>query len=430
MINLKEYRQHPHKFQQWAKDKWVEIDRQRFDQLDEYIKTHTQQMEELLAQRNTLSKQIEQALKNKEDAQAHIQQVKEIKERVETLQAQINEAQQEFQHILLHIPLPALDDVPVGASDQENVVIEEVGTKPTFDFTPRPHREILEEAGLLDQERAVKLSGSRFQILRWSLARLEFALMQWAVDKLTSKWFTFTVVPQLVKDEALVTTGFLPNDAMNIYRVNPAAPTPQQEREEDDLYLIGTAEVALVSQHNNETFSPEELPRRYVGFSSCFRREAGTYGKDTKGLIRLHQFEKVEMVSFVDPQDSVKEHEMLLEIEEEIFQDLGIPYQKLLICTGDLGGPAAKKYDLEAWFPGIGKYVEVTSTSNTQDFQTRRGNIKYTTDGKNEFVHSLNGTAVALGRALAAIVENYQQADGTVAIPDVLRPYMQNASTL
>ncbi|USN54779.1 MAG: hypothetical protein H6765_10005 [Candidatus Peribacteria bacterium] len=181
----------------------------------------------------------------------------------------------------------------------------------------------------------------------------------------------------MVRADALVTTGFLPNDATNIYRVNPKCAIEQTEREEDDLWLIGTAEVALISQHMDETLDIEELPLRYVGYSSCYRREAGTYGKDTKGLIRLHQFEKVEMVSFVRPQDSAKEHEYIRQLEEEIFTELGIPYQRIDICTGDLGAPAAKKYDLEAWFPGLDKYVEVTSTSNTTDFQTRRGNIKY-----------------------------------------------------
>ncbi|MBP7848380.1 hypothetical protein KA013_04185 [Patescibacteria group bacterium] len=210
---------------------------------------------------------------------------------------------------------------------------------------------------------------------------------------------------------------------MNLYRVNPKSSTEQKEREEDDLWLIGTAEVALVAQHAQETFNAADLPRRYVGFSSCFRREAGTYGKDAKGLIRVHQFEKVEMVSFVMPQDSEKEHEFIRQIEEEIFTDLGLAFHRLMICTGDLGAPAAKKYDLEAWFPGQNAYKEVTSTSNTTDFQTRRGQISYKDGNEKGYVHSLNGTAVALGRALACIVETYQTAEGNIRIPEVLIPF-------
>lgn len=323
-------------------------------------------------------------------------------------------------------------------------------------------------------------------------------------------------MPQLVKEDAMYITGFLPNDAMNLYRVNPASghekqkervdkfsqivkkmddvfrsdvrnkslqdlvdadndfassdlkrwfdkynndflsenesstdPLPLDQctynllqawhsnsqneyahrmintpREEDDLWLIGTSEVPLVAQHMNEILDVSELPLRYCGFSSCYRREAGTYGKDTKGLIRVHQFEKVEMVSFCKPEDSVREHEHLREVEEEIFTELGIHFQRLLICSGDLGAPAAKKYDLEAWFPGMGVYKEVTSTSNTTDFQTRRGNIKFKDGERKEFVHSLNGTALALGRALAAIVETYQTKEGDIVVPEVLRKRM------
>jgi seryl-tRNA synthetase len=219
-------------------------------------------------------------------------------------------------------------------------------------------------------------------------------------------------------------TGFFPNDKNNVYTVNPKAPHTQELREEDDLYLIGTAEVPLVAQHSDEVLEADILPLRYVGYSSCYRREAGTYGKDTKGLIRLHQFEKVEMVTFVKPEDSIKEHEFLAAIEEEIFTDLGLHFHKLHICTGDLGAPAARKYDLEAWFPAQEAYREVTSTSNTTDFQTRRANIKYKDGQTRDFVHSLNGTAIAMSRAIACIIETYQTAEGDVIIPEVLRPFM------
>jgi seryl-tRNA synthetase len=430
MINIKDYRLNPQKYQIGAQQKWVTIDWPAFEALDAELKMQTSALETLLARRNSLSKDIEHALSAKNDPQPLIQEVKILKQSIESLQRVVDELRQKFDGYLYQIPVPALSEVPVGQSDQENVVVSTVWDKPLFTFTPRPHREILDDVWLLDQERAVKLSWSRFQIMKGQLARLELALVQWAVDLLTDKWFTFVMVPQLVKEDALRTTGFLPNDAMNIYRVNPAAPHPQDVWEEDDLYLIGTAEVALVSQHMHETFTSDQLPRRYVWFSSCYRREAGTYWKDTKWLIRVHQFEKVEMVSFVHPDDSHKEHEFLVALEEEVFQALRIPYQKLLICTWDLGAPAAKKYDLEAWFPWIGRYIEVTSTSNTLDFQTRRGEIKVATDSWPIYAHALNGTAVALGRALAAIVENYQQEDGTVLIPEVLRPYMRQQTHL
>lgn len=424
MIDLKAYRANPALYHKGAADKQHTIDRARFDELDAECKKLNTSIELLNNERNTLSKEIEQTKKSWGDATNSMDRVKQLKQELEGFEASYATLYAEFNHMWLSIPGPASADVPVGKSDAENVVMKYVGEKPTFDFTPKPHWEILEAKGMLDQERAVKLSGSRFQIIRRDFARLEFALIQWAVDKLSAKGFIFTIVPNLVKADAMVTTGFLPNDASNLYRVNPKSPTPQTEWEEDDLYLIGTAEVALVSQHMNEVLSAEELPLRYVWFSACFRRESGTYGKDTKGLIRVHQFEKVEMVTFVRPEDAVKEHELLVSIEEEIFQELGIPYQKLLICTGDLGGPAAKKYDLEAWFPGIDTYKEVTSTSNTTDYQTRRGNIKFKDGDARDFVYSLNGTAVALGRALAAIVENYQTKEGNIRIPKVLQSYM------
>ncbi len=423
MIDLKEYRTNPQRYIKGATDKGHTIDWAKFDLLDDQVRTLKQKVEELKAQRNTFTEEVDALRKEGKSFDHLIEKVKWFKEEIQQLDAQIEQSQKEFDAMVLMIPSPAADDVPVGASDAENVVLADVGTKAVFDFEPKPHREILEAKWYLDSERAVKLSGSRFQIMRGDFALLEIALVQWVVQKLSKKGFEFTLVPQLVREEAMMITWFLPNDAMNLYRVNPKSSTEQKEREEDDLWLIGTAEVALVAQHAQETFNAADLPRRYVGFSSCFRREAGTYGKDAKGLIRVHQFEKVEMVSFVMPQDSEKEHEFIRQIEEEIFTDLGLAFHRLMICTGDLGAPAAKKYDLEAWFPGQNAYKEVTSTSNTTDFQTRRGQISYKDGNEKGYVHSLNGTAVALGRALACIVETYQTAEGNIRIPEVLIPF-------
>lgn len=423
MIDLKDYRKNKVKYQQGATDKWHTIDWSAFDILDDDLRKAKFALDEANANRNELTKQIQVLQKSGGDFKAVIAQVQALKETIAILEVDFKSKDQAFTDIVLTVPSPALPEVPVG-SEHDNQVIKYMGDKAAFDFEPKPHWEILEAKWRLDQERAVKLSGSRFQIMRGPLAELQLAISAWATQKLIKKWFDLTLIPQLVKWDALYGTGYLPNDSTNLYRVNPKTDTDQTHWEEDDLRLIGTAEVALVSQHMNETLSVDELPLRYVWYSSCYRREAGTYGKDTKGLIRLHQFEKVEMVSFVKPEDAEKEHELLFAIENEIFTELGLHYQQILIATGDLGAPAAKKYDLEAWFPWLEKYVEVTSTSNTTDFQTRRWNIKVK-DGKQKYyAFSLNGTAVALSRALACIVETYQTADGNIRVPPCLIPFM------
>jgi len=422
MIDLKQLRENPQKYIDGATNKGVKLDRDAFLDLDKSVRALQASVDELKAKKNKLSQEVSQSEKGSDAFQALVAQVQEIKWSLTELEGEYDEKHAAFLKLLYQIPNPAFDEVKVAASDDENYVLEEVWTKPNFDFEPKPHRELLEAKGLIDQERAVKLSWARFQIIRGQFAQLQFALMNRVMTKLVNKWFNLTLVPQLVKEDALFATWYLPNDSTNLYRVNPKLDWHEQsEREEDDLWLIWTAEVPLISQHAGETFESDQLPLRYVWFSSCFRREAWSYGKDTKWLIRLHQFDKVEMVSFVQGEDAAKEHELLREIEEEIFSELWIPFVRLWIVTGDLGAPAAKKYDLEARFPGIWSYKEVTSTSNTTDFQTRRANIKVsTTDGK-EFAHSLNGTAVALWRALAAIVENYQTADGDIMVPEVLK---------
>lgn len=508
MIDLKAYRADKQKYIDGAKNKGVRVDRDAVDALDATTKDLKQQLDDLAARRNHLSAQVQELQKAGGDFSAVVAEVKTIKEQFATIESTYNEQFAVFEKILATIPNPPMPEVIIWKDDSENQVAEYVGTKKEFSFTPKPHWELLEAKGYLDSERAVKISGSRFVMLKGKAAQLEFAMIQRAIEKLSNKWFIFTIVPQLVREQAMYTTGFLPNDASNLYRVNPkwrayseyedtlidikkemdkyakretqwysvedlinvvwedkdiikkflmynkkrhggdgqefwlslkectyelidrwiadlvTYQSNDNQREEDDLWLIWTSEVPLVSQHIDEVLDADQLPLRYCGFSSCYRREAGTYGKDAKGLIRVHQFEKVEMVSFVKPEDSVKEHEFLRAIEEEIFTDLWLHYQRLHICSGDLGAPAAKKYDLEAWFPGIWAYKEVTSTSNTTDFQTRRGNIKFKDGDRREYVHSLNGTAMALGRALAAVVETYQTAEGDIMIPEVLQKWM------
>ncbi len=469
MIDLKDFRKDNEKYRVGAEQKWVSIDWDTFIATDEKVRHLQVEMDALKAKKNELSAQVWKMIdKSSEEFKGIVSQVWEVKKSLADLEESYLHEYSIFENILHKIPSPAIsyswEKLIVGTSDEQNQVLPLwddswfIGEKPDFWFTPKPHREILEAKWLIDQERAVKLSWARFQIMRGQFAQLQFALMQRVSNKLINKWFELTLVPQMVKEEALFATWYLPNDSKNLYKVNPEIKMKDevveaidiinkmdefqdsQEKnkileslwtfllkndwEHDDLRLIGTAEVPLIAQHANEIFDTDHLPLRYVGFSSCYRREAGTYGKDTKWLIRLHQFEKIEMVSFVRPEDSEKEHIMLRKIEEEIFSDLWIPFQRINICTWDLGAPAAKKYDLEAWFPGINMYKEVTSTSNTTDYQTRRANIKFKDDKSKQFVHSLNGTAVALWRALAAIVENYQTEEWDVLVPEVLKSFV------
>ncbi|MBU1682926.1 serine--tRNA ligase, partial [Patescibacteria group bacterium] len=273
----------------------------------------------------------------------------------------------------------------------------------------------------IDMEAGARTSGSRFYFLKNELVLLEFALFNWLLAKYTKKRFTPVTVPMLVKEEMMYATGFFPAEKNEIYHVNPG---------EDDLYLVGTSEVPLAGLHMGTPVKMDELPKRYIGYSSCFRREAGSYGKDTRGILRVHQFDKMEMFSFCHPDKSWEEHELLLSIEEEILSELGLPYQVMNICGGDLGAPAAKKYDLEVWVPTQNKYRELTSCSNCTDFQARRGGIKFKDETGTHFMHTLNGTALSSARTLIAILENFQQKDGSVKIPEVLHPYLPGVSEI
>ena len=275
------------------------------------------------------------------------------------------------------------------------------------------HLELGSRHGIIDIERSAKVSGSRFSYLLGPLVRLEFALIQWVLDQLEPHGFVPVVPPAMVRASALYGTGFFPVDRDQVYAV-----------EDDDLYLVGTSEVSLAAMHAGEIFDTASLPMRYVGFSTCFRREAGAAGKDTKGIFRVHQFDKVEMFIFCHPEHSQEQHEFLLAREEELVQGLGIPYRVVNVAAGDLGSSAAKKFDIEAWFPGQQRYREITSTSNTTDYQSRRLKVRFKGGSGNELVHTLNGTAVAIGRTLIAIVENYQQPDGTIVVPEALRQYV------
>jgi seryl-tRNA synthetase len=327
-----------------------------------------------------------------------------------------------FDEVWRTLPNPPHPSAPTGVGEEDNVELKRWGEIPSFPFPARDHVELGEALGLIDSERGAKVSGARFAYLRGPAALLEFALVQFALHRLAAAGFSPTVTPVMVREEALYGTGFFPGAREQVYAVGSS------ERggvpvEPDGLYLVGTAEVPLAAQHTDEILDGAVLPLRYAGFSTCFRREAGTYGKDTRGIFRVHQFDKVEMFSFCHPDRSWEEHEYLLSREEDLVQALGIPYRVVNVCTGDLGDSAAKKYDIEAWLPGQQAFREITSCSNTTDFQARRLRMRFRQeDGSTRPVHTLNGTGVAVGRTLIAILENYQEADGSVVVPEVLRP--------
>jgi seryl-tRNA synthetase len=329
------------------------------------------------------------------------------------LEAEVAELESQFNTAWAKVPNLVDASAAEGHTDADAVEVRKVGEPRAFGFTPADSATLGERLGIIDMGRGAKVSGSRFGYLRGPAVLLEFGLVRFAFDRLIAQGFTPMVTPVLVKEEALYGTGFFPGDREQVYSV-----------EADDLYLIGTSEVALAAYHTDEILNEADLPMRYAGFSSCFRREAGSYGKDTTGLFRVHQFDKVEMFSFCRPDDSPAEHERLLAVEESLMAALEFPYRVVNIAAGDLGASAAKKYDIEAWFPTQSTYREVTSTSNTTDYQSRRLRIRYKSKAGNRLVHTLNGTAVAVGRTILAILENHQQADGSVRIPAALQPYV------
>lgn len=339
---------------------------------------------------------------------------KDLKREAERLDRELRETVNILYDELRKVPNPIKKDVKVGKDESENEVIKTVGTPRTFDFEPKDHLTLGQALDIIDTETAAEISGARFDYLKNEGVLLEFALKQLAFDVLLKEGFTPILPPVLVRKQIMDDLGYTAmGEEENIYAIA-----------QDDLYLVGTSEQSIVPLYKDKVLAKDELPKRFVGFSTCFRREAGSYGKDTKGIFRVHQFDKVEMVSFVAEGDDDREHEFLLSLEEKFFQLLDIPYQVLRICSGDLGFNAARKYDIEAWIPSQGKYREVTSTSTVTDFQSRALNMKYQDGNEKRFLHVLNGTAYSMNRPIIAILENYQQADGSVAIPEVLRKYI------
>lgn len=344
----------------------------------------------------------------------NVEEGKRIKEELSAIEPDLSTIEDEYKKVSLQIPNPPAEDVKVGASDKENDVIKTHGRKTKFSFTPKDHLELGEKLGIIDVTRAAKVSGARFAYLKGDGVLLEMALVNFALETLIPEGFTPVIPPVLIKKESMEGMGYLEHGGEEDMFV----------LDRDGLILAGTSEQSIGPMHMDEVLSAKKLPLRYVGYSPCFRREAGSYGKDTRGIIRVHQFDKVEMFSYTKPEDGDKEHDYLLSLEEKFFQALEIPYQVVKMCSGDLGAPAARKYDIEAWIPSQEKYREVTSTSTTTDFQSRRLNIKFEEKGDKKYVHMLNGTAFAIGRTIVAILENYQNKDGSVIIPKVLQKYM------
>jgi seryl-tRNA synthetase len=381
-----------------ALERLIDLDRRRRELLPE--------LEGLRAEQNEANQRIRSAA-DQQQREREIEAMRAVATRAKELEQQLSRVEPELQEALA--TLPNLPD-PSAAPGPEDELVREVGTIPELGFQPRDHLELAGE--MIDTERSARLSGSRFAYLKGGLVMLELALVRWALEKLQGYGFEPVIPPVLVRERALYGTGFLPDTEQQLYEVP-----------EDELFLVGTSEVALASLHDEEILEAEQLPRRYAGFSPCFRREAGAAGRDTRGIFRVHQFDKVEMFSFVAPEDSPQEHERILSIEEEVLGELGLPYRVVNIAVTDLGSSAAKKYDCEAWLPSQGRYRELTSCSNTTDYQARRLNIRMRADKRTRPPHTLNGTAVAVGRTIVALLENGQREDGSVLLPACLVPY-------
>ncbi|OIO45299.1 serine--tRNA ligase [bacterium (Candidatus Gribaldobacteria) CG23_combo_of_CG06-09_8_20_14_all_37_87_8] len=403
MLDIKFIRENPEQVKQGALNKGANVDIDRILELDEKRRALITRQERLRAEQKKLGKD-------------DIEKAKILKEEQKPLIKQLSQVEKEYDALMGQVPNLAFNEVPVGKDDKENKHKEfgKVKEKPKFNFAPKEHWQLGEKLDIIDTERAAKVAGARFYYLKGQGALLEFALINFALDKIIKKGFTFVIPPVMIKSEMAKATGYFEQtDAREAYYLK-----------EDDLFLVGTSEQSLITMHAQETFEQKDLPKMYLGFSPCFRREAGSYGKDTKGILRVHQFDKLEMVVLCKPEDSAKYHSLLLEIEQELMDELGLHYQVIDICTGDLGLPAAKKYDLEVWLPGQNQYRETHSTSNCTDFQSRRLNIKYKNDkGESKFVHILNGTAFSM-RPLIAILENYQQESGAIKMPKVLHKYL------
>lgn len=420
MLDIKFIRENPDAVKQAAKNKNINVDIDRILELDKKRRDTLQIVEKMKSEKNRASYKIGEMEGDEGEKKELMEEMRGVKEEIDDLEDTLIGVENELNGLLKLVPNIPFPEVPIGKDESANVVLREVGGKPKFDFTPKDYMEIAEARDWIDVKRAGKVSGTRFGYIKGDLALLEFDIIRYALDVLIKQGFIPVLPPVLIKPEYMDAMGFLHGpSADDAYYL-----------EKDDLYLVGTSEQSIGPMHAGEVFKEEDLPKRYVGFSTCFRREAGSYGKDTKGILRVHQFDKIEMISFTTPEKSREEHKFLLAINETMMQELGLPYRVVHICTGDMGLAKADMYDIETWIPSEGRYRETHSASNITDFQARRLNIKYKklVVGRRKpetmFVHMLNDTCFAIGRTLIAIIENFQTKDGDVEVPKVLQSYM------
>ncbi|MBW1980882.1 MAG: serine--tRNA ligase [Deltaproteobacteria bacterium] len=422
MLDIRFVRENQKRIQQMLKQRGSDLQLEPVLALDVQRRRILQEVETLKHERKVASDEIAQMKRRGESGSAAIERMRQVAKRIKELDSQLADVQAELNQALLHIPNIPHESVPVGKDEKDNPVVKRWGEIPEFSFTPRPHWEVGELLGILDFERAARMTGARFALYWDEGAKLERALINFMLDLHTSKHGYREVLPPFIVNSAAMTgTGQLPKFEEDLFKLQGW-----------DYYLVPTAEVPLTNIHQNETLDEEELPVYYTAYTPCFRSEAGSYGKDTRGLIRQHQFNKVELVKFTTPETSYHELETLLLDAEEILQQLQLPYRVVTLCTGDMGFASAKTYDIEVWLPGQSTFREISSCSNFETFQARRANIRYRPKNqrKSTFVHTLNGSGLAVGRTLVAILENYQQEDGTVAVPEALRPYMGGAQRI
>lgn len=417
MLDIRFVRENQEAVATAMKNRNASWDSSRFSELDEARRSAITEEESLQAERNAASKAIGQMMAqgNNDEAEAAKERVRAVNEKIAALSEKRDEAESALNAMLLATPNMPADSTPVGADENDNPEVRRWGTPPEFDFEFKAHWDLGPELGIIDFERAVKLAKSRFILLGGLGARLERALINFMADTHTSRGYKEWWCPAMANAETLTGTGQLPKFEEDLFKTT------------EGLYLIPTAEVQLTNIHSGEVLDAEQLPLKYCAFTPCFREEAGSAGRDTRGLIRVHQFDKVEMVKYAKPEESYDDLEAMVEDAENILQLLGLPYRVISLCTGDIGFSAAKTYDLEVWLPSYNGYKEISSCSNCTDFQARRANIKYRDPDSfkgSRFVHTLNGSGLAVGRTMAAIIENYQQADGSIRVPDALVPYM------
>ncbi len=420
MLDIKIVREDPEKVKRALKDRNLEFDLSHILDIDDGRRALIKKVEDLRAEKNRLAKEVPIAQKEGKDIGELVAESKEVGEHLKHLDGLLKEHEEELAEKIAEIPNIPADGVPVGESEEDNVEIRTWGKQPDFEFEPKGHWDIGTDLGILDFERGAKVTGARFTVTVGAGARLERALMNYMLDMHTGEHGYKEVFPPiLVNEDSLFATGQLPKLREDMYAVT------------DDLFLIPTAEVPVTNLHRNEIIPAGDMPIKYVAYSPCFRREAGSYGRETRGLIRQHQFNKVEMVRFVEPDNSPTAHEELTAQAEAVLQGLGLAYRVVELCTADLSFAAAKCYDLEVWMPGMGGYVEISSCSNFSDFQARRSNVRFKGgDGKTRYPHTLNGSGLAIGRTVAAVLENYQRQDGSVSIPPALVEYMGNSTII